>query len=312
MTGKEKMKRLGLRIDVDTYDGARKGVPALLDLLAEHRVRGTFFCSVGPDNMGRHLLRLFRPRFLVKMLRSRAPGLYGWRIIFRGTLGPGPRISRALAPYLGRAAGEKHEIGLHGLDHHRWQTRGEGFRAGQIVEEIRTGSRIIEDLGGSVVRSFAAPSWRGTGALLEAERELGLAYGSDCRGECLFRPLLAGRPSPVPQVPVTLPTYDEVIGREGVGDAGYNRHLFSRLRPGRLNVLAVHAEVEGMSKRPLFAEFIAAARREGWELVPLASLLPPDLSALPAGRMERGSVPGREGWVAVQGESQGGVPPCAG
>lgn len=306
------MKKLGLRIDVDTCDGARKGVPALLDLLAEERIRATFFCSVGPDNMGRHLLRLLKPRFLLKMLRSRAPGLYGWRIVFRGTLGPGPSIARRLAPHLKRAAADGHEIGLHGLDHHRWQIRGEGFTAGEIASELREGGGIIENLAGRPPRCFAAPSWRGTGALLAAERELGLGYGSDCRGESVFRPLIEGRPSPVPQVPVTLPTYDEVIGRGGVNNGNYNRFLLSRLRSGRLNVLTVHAEVEGMKKLPLFAAFLAAVREAGWEPVPLARLLPADPSGLPAAPLERGNVPGREGWVAVQGGFGRGEEPCAG
>ncbi len=304
--------KLGLRIDVDTYSGARNGVPALLDLLAEREIRASFFFSVGPDNMGRHLLRLLKPRFLLKMIRSRAPGLYGWEIIFRGTFGPGPSIARPLAPHLKRAAATGHEIGLHGLDHHRWQTRAAGFTAAEIGDQLREGGRIIENLAGKKPECFAAPSWRGTEALLAAERELGLRYGSDCRGESLFRPLVAGRLSPVPQVPVTLPTYDEVSGRNGIGDHNYNRFLLSRLREGRLNVLTVHAEVEGMKKLGLFAAFLSALGPAGWEPVTLASLLPADPAELPPGRIERGTVPGREGWVAVQRGCGEGAGSCSG
>ncbi len=67
--------------------------------------------------------------------------------------------------------------------------------------------------------------------------------------------------------------------------------------------MTIHAEVEGMSKSRLFQEFLRRAREREIDFVPLGSLLPDNLASIPTGVMEKGTIPGREGWVAVQGKN---------
>ena len=289
---------VGLRVDVDTLRGTRLGVPRLLDLMERQDIRSSFFFSVGPDNMGRHLWRLARPRFLFKMLRSRAPSLYGWDVLLRGTVGPGPLIGQRLRNVIRAADRAGHEIGLHAWDHHRWQTHVVHLSRVEIRHELRRGIETLSDILGRSVPCFAAPGWRSTATVLEAQRELDLTYLSDCRGQSIFRPLLHGVPQP-PQIPTTLPTYDELIGRHGVGMRNYNERLLRRIVPGCLNVLTVHAEVEGIARADLFASFVETARRRGIAFVPLGDLLPAG-GKPPCGVMARGAVEGRDGWVTVQ------------
>lgn len=99
---------------------------------------------------------------------------------------------------------------------------------------------------------------------------------------------------------MTLPTYDEVVGRTGVTAATYNELLLGQLKSDELNVLTVHAEVEGLVCRNMFRDFIRRAKALGANFVSLGGLVPPP-DAIPVCRLEKGNVAGREGWVAVQG-----------
>ncbi len=289
---------VGLRIDVDTWRGTRDGVPRLCRMLHERGLRGTFFFSCGPDNMGRHLWRLLSPQFFVKMLRSNAPGLYGWDILLRGTLWPGPVIGRGQKSVLRDCAHDGHEIGVHAWDHHAWQAHIERVSQPIIADWTRRAIELLSDATGAPPICAASPGWRTTESVLRSREEFSFKFNSDCRGTSVFRPVVDGKTLQEPQIPTTLPTYDEVIGKEGITRENYNDFILAQLRPDALNVLTIHAEVEGIVCANLFAEFLDKACAMGINFVPLSELLSVD--EIPPGRIVQQTIPGREGWVAVQ------------
>lgn len=290
--------RIGLRVDADTLTGTREGIPSLLRLLDRRGVRASFFFSVGPDNMGRHLWRLVRPAFLGKMVRTGAARLYGCDILLRGVVFPGPRIGARCGEMIRAVARAGHEIGLHAWDHHRWQVRVERMDRTQIRLDLLRAYEEISRVAGAAPTCSAVPGWRCTGDVLLEKEAFPFHYNSDCRGTTCFRPVLDGVVLRQPQIPVTLPTYDEMVGREGVTGGNFNECLLARLRPGVLNVLGVHAESEGRSCLRMFDAFIGEVRSRGFDLVPLGGLLPG--REVPPGGMAKRAIPGREGWLAVQ------------
>ena len=151
--------RAGLRIDVDTFRGTKLGVPSLCNLLKSHGIKATLFFSVGPDNMGRHLWRLLKPQFLLKMLRSKAASLYGWDIIFMGTFWQGPIIAEKLGHVIKAAPDDGHEIGLHAWDHHQWQSKIDSMDSESMRTSIRRGICILNEMGVTPSCS-AVPGWK--------------------------------------------------------------------------------------------------------------------------------------------------------
>ena len=291
--------KIGLRIDVDTFRGTECGVPNLCRLLADHSVKASFFFSVGPDNMGRHLWRLLRPAFLWKMLRTRASRLYGWDIFLRGTLWPGPVIGDKLGDVIRDTAEAGHEVGLHAWDHHAWQTHIDTMDAESIRHSLERGIASMTHLLGFSPTCSAVPGWKCNDLVLKEKTRFTFDYHSDCRGDSVFLPRVKGCECAQPQIPVTLPTYDEMIGHGGVNDENYNERLLALCGPDRLNVLTVHAEVEGIARRDMFARFVETAVNSGAHFVPLGKLLrdgpPPEYGTIAPRR-----IPGREGWVAYQ------------
>ena len=292
---------IGLRIDVDTFRGTRLGVPRLLSALERRGVRGTWYMTLGPDNMGRHAWRMLRPAFALKMLRSGAPNLYGWSILLRGTLWPGPVISRHLASIMRMPDQAGHEVGLHAWDHHRWQVGAERLPDEAMNAQLERATEAFAQVYGRMPETAAAPGWRFDERLLALPASRRFRWRSDARAAAeSFRPMLGGAAIDQPQVPVDLPTYDEGVGRGADADERWNAALLARLADGKPHVLTIHAESEGGAKAALFERFLDAALAKGHVFEPLGDWLARH-APRETGRLVRGSVPGREGWLCVRG-----------
>jgi undecaprenyl phosphate-alpha-L-ara4FN deformylase len=276
---------LGLKIDVDTYQGMKRGVPRLLALLREENLRATFYLSIGPDASGRAILQLLKnPRFLKKMIRTRAVSLYGFRTALYGTLLPSPMIALSFPDLVRQIRAGGHEVQFHAWDHRRWQDE----LAARPEEWIRTwfdrGIAGFEELTGQKPASFGAPSWLIDDRVLDIVGEHPFEYLSCTRAKTSF----IHEGIDLVEIPSDLPCLEET----GI-DAG-ERLILSELGAGGIHVLPVHAEVEGGVMAEIFIRLIHAAREMGYRLMPLGDILPLlDRESLVTRRFRLELLPGR-------------------
>ncbi|NCC39504.1 MAG: 4-deoxy-4-formamido-L-arabinose-phosphoundecaprenol deformylase [Gammaproteobacteria bacterium] len=302
------MKMIALKVDVDTLRGTIEGVPRLLRLFAAREVRATFLFSLGPDHTGRALLRVLRPGFLKKVTRTSVARHYGLKTLLYGTLLPGPDIGRRAASVMRDCVAAGHEVGIHVYDHVKWQDQVARRDADWTRREMTRAWQAFEAVFGVAPRVHGAAGWQINPHALRLETELGLDYASDTRGRWPFYPLLEhGRRSTCPQLPTTLPTLDELIGREGLTEQNVAERVLAESRVARPHghVYTLHAELEGMRLLPVMETLIERWRAEGRAMGALRDRYESlDLARLPTHRIESQSVPGRSGLLAVQGASQ--------
>ncbi|NDY43153.1 4-deoxy-4-formamido-L-arabinose-phosphoundecaprenol deformylase [Dissulfurirhabdus thermomarina] len=296
---------VALKVDVDTHDGMRRGVPVLLEILARRGVRATFFLSFGPDNAGKAVFRLLRePVFLKKMLRTGAPSLYGWRTVLSGTLLPARPIASAFPDLVRRIEAEGHEAAVHAWDHRRWQDHLDRMDRAAVAAEFGRAFAAFSGILGRPPRATAAPGWQATAVSLEVQDGLGLRYASDLRGGPPCRLRAAGRAFRTLQVPTTGPCIEELLAVGVRRAADLRRALLDALAGEPFPVLAVHAEVEGGPYAEFFDALLSEllARHAGIRTLEATAervLARPE--AVPVRELARACLPGRAGTVATSG-----------
>lgn len=293
------MKKLAIKVDIDTLRGYREGVPKMLDMFDRHGIKASIFFSFGPDNSGKAIRRIFRKGFISKMMRTKAPSTYGIKTLMYGTLLPAPMIVSSAPDIFVRAYDEGHDCGVHAWDHVYVQDELPGISKSEFLSLFERSSEMFERLSGNKPLSCAAPGWQISPVSLEVQEEAGLQYCSDTRGRSPFIPHFKGRSYLPMQIPTTLPTMDEILGLPGIDDDSIG-DVWLKGMDNEWNVLTVHAEMEGLSKIGVFEKFIAMAKKNGTVFHTLADYArdsdPSECS------IRIGTMTGRAGTLALQEE----------
>lgn len=291
--------KLALKIDAATFHGTLAGVPRLVEVLRKSGAQATFCFNLGPDHSGRMLGTLLAASRKGASALSR----HGLATLLYGTLLPGPDIGRRCADILRGVRDAGFDTGVQGWDGAAWQRRVEHAAPAWIERQMQRAVARYRDIFGEAPRAHAAAGWQTSAHALRLTQRLGFGFASDTRGTHPFVPVWNGEVTLCPQLPVTLPALDELLGQEGcdVGNVHERLLALTAQAPATGHVFSLQADL-ALALQPTVEKLLEGWRQQGYEIVSLGNLYESiDASRLPRHALVRGSVGGRAGSLVLQG-----------
>ncbi len=294
--------QLALKIDVQTYRGTREGVPKLLEVLRDHGANASFFFALGPDRTGRAINQFFRRGYPGKVPRLSMIEHYGIQTLLYGTLFPAPDIGISCADIMRNVRDQGFEVGVHSFENSRWQNKVVFKSAAWTRQDMKSAVGRFTDIFGEAPRAFAAAGWQLNRDELRQTQRFGFDYASDTRGSHPFIPTWDAEIIACPQLPTTLPTLDELIGREGITLENVVSNMLNLTTNCSTtgHVFTLRAELEGGKWLTKFDQLLAGWKAQGYDLVSMRQYLQDIEGTLPRHAVRMGELVGRNGMVALQ------------
>jgi hypothetical protein len=132
----------------------------------------------------------------------------------------------------------------------------------EVYAEFDKARREFERIYGEPAQTAGAAGWQANSLSLAAYDDAGLLYASDTRGTHAFFPRANKIVFKTLQIPTTLPTLDELLGRPEHRAPG--RTVPVMAASGTTQVRTAHAEIEGMIKIDLFRVRWRRRKTECW------------------------------------------------
>lgn len=306
------MPSIVLKIDVDTYRGTREGVPNLVRLLKQHQAGATFLFSLGKDHTGWALRRAFRPGFFQKVSRTSVVEHYGVKTLMYGVFLPAPDIGKDCIEEMRAVRRAGFECGIHTWDHVVWQDNVKKRDASWTQNQMQQAFERFQHIFGSTPKTHGAAGWQMNQYAFAQLDSFGMKYASDGRAMLNengtlsnqaagpYRLQINGDTLPCIQMPTTLPTLDELLGREIEGvvinESNIADNILKLTAVPRDHVFTLHAELEGQKLAPIFNQLLTGWQEQGYKFISMADYyISIQEKKLPAFPLTWAELPGRSG-----------------
>jgi len=270
--------------------------------LIEEHWRAFLVFALGPDRTGRAINHFFRRGFPRNGSRISLIQHYGIKTLLYGTLLPAPDIGIICADTLRRVRDLGFEVGIHCFENSCWQQHATHENGKWTLHQMQLAIDRFIEIFGETPKAFAAAGWQLNRDSLRLTQRLGFDYASDTRGMYPYIPTWDAEIIACPQLPTTLPTLDEMIGRDGITTENAASHLLKLTEnpPESGHIFTLRAELEGGKWLPILEQLLTGWKKQGYDLVSLRQYLQNRAGTLPRHAVRIAEVSGRSGKVAVQ------------
>ena len=157
-----------------------------------------------------------------------------------------------------------------------------------------------QELFGEPPTTHGAAGWQMNATAFRQLDDWGLSHASDGRGPRPYVAMIGGLACQHVQYPTTLPTFDELLGRDGVDASTLPASLLALTNGDQDQVFTLHAELEGGPLLGAFEALLSGWLAQGHRLVSLAELhRATQRATLALEPLHWGQVPGRSGELIV-------------
>ncbi|MGB9755884.1 MAG: polysaccharide deacetylase family protein [Desulfurella sp.] len=228
------MNNICIKVDVDTFNGLKEGVPKLIKIFDKYNIKATFYVTLGPDNSGKAIINLLNPSFVKKMLKTKAASSYGLKTALYGTILKAPIIA-ILKENLLKISKSGHEVEFHAFDHRFWQDHIYKMSQKQIKEWFEKGISTYFSIYKAYPKSFGAPGWVCSDTALNYIKNLNfIKFLSISRADKAFIEQITR----LIEIPSDLPCLEE-------NPKDFIDSVVKMLDKKGMGVLPIHAEIEG-------------------------------------------------------------------
>jgi len=196
-----------LRVDIDTFEGLKKGLPNCIKIAKKAECPITVYLSLGKYATGRNIFRR------IKKKESISLKLPPWRrnslkSILRGLVIPPARIGekeKSQLRYYNHL--EEIEFHAHGFNHVNWSSNFSNFTKEKTKEYVDAFISEYEEIFNQKPIANAAPNFQVNTHYFDYLKAKGFKFSSDF---CYNEPFIL-KPHDLVQLPITEPTIEEFL-----------------------------------------------------------------------------------------------------